>query len=55
MFVREGRREEGISFIENNPGECIENIDCIVNRRNVHSHGSLYLLELQVVQYWNDI
>lgn len=43
MLVREGQRQEGASMIEDSPGECIENVDCIINRRAVHSHGSLYL------------
>lgn len=43
MLVREGQRQEGASTIEDSPGDCIENVDCIINRRVVHSHGSLYL------------
>ena len=49
MLVREGQRQEGASTIEDSPGDCIENVDCIINRRVVHSHGSLYLQDTQSI------
>ena len=43
MSVIQGKKSEGLEYIQNDKEYTYENMDCIVNQKQTHSNGTLYL------------
>lgn len=45
MSVIQGTKEEGSKYISDNVEYTFDNVECIVNQKQNHSNGTLYLTQ----------